>query len=480
MQPSRFTVRVPLRDRDEVFLMNTFSDAQLIVSTDVAALLDRLGAASADAAALTCEEREAAATLAEHGFLVADRDTESRALEQFFATVREDRSQLRVTVLTTLQCNFACDYCYQGDFDDHGKLAPKMPMATAERLADWIESQLDELRSDSFALTFFGGEPLLNQPVMFYLAERLWRASEARGVHMLVNLVTNGLLLTPAVVDRLTPYGLSGVKVTLDGDRETHDRMRPLRGGQGTFDRIVANIRRVADRCRVSIGGNFDVETADRYPALLDFLREQDFAGSVVKVAFKPVIKPNPEAGGRRPGAGGVIPLTAVGTDGRPLGGACMTSAGSGASVCDSCHFVDEKLAFLREETKKRGFHTPDGVHMGPCEIHRRHAYTVGPDGSLYACPGFSGEPTQSVGHIDGRPEAWRRHTAERFEKIAAWKDCTECPFVPVCAGGCTTASHVELGDMDRPNCHRASFEAGVATLAAEAAAAATPLVSVS
>ena len=47
----------------------------------------------------------------------------------------------------------------------------------------------------------------------------------------------------------MLPLGLTGVKVTLDGDRETHDRMRPLRGGQGTFDRIIENIRRVAPLC---------------------------------------------------------------------------------------------------------------------------------------------------------------------------------------------------------------------------------------
>ena len=43
MQPSMFNVRVPLEDCDEVFLMNTFTDAQLIVSRDVSDLLDRLG-----------------------------------------------------------------------------------------------------------------------------------------------------------------------------------------------------------------------------------------------------------------------------------------------------------------------------------------------------------------------------------------------------------------------------------------------------
>ncbi len=43
MQPSMFNNSVPLPD-DTVFLMNTFTDAQLVVSSDVAALLDRLGA----------------------------------------------------------------------------------------------------------------------------------------------------------------------------------------------------------------------------------------------------------------------------------------------------------------------------------------------------------------------------------------------------------------------------------------------------
>ena len=41
MQPSIFNVRVPLPERNEVFLMNTLNDAQLLVSPDVTALLDR-------------------------------------------------------------------------------------------------------------------------------------------------------------------------------------------------------------------------------------------------------------------------------------------------------------------------------------------------------------------------------------------------------------------------------------------------------
>ena len=50
-------------------------------------------------------------------------------------------------------------------------------------------------------------------------------ATQLRGVPMSISVITNGLLLTPEVVDRLIPYGLRGVKITLDGDRDTHNRM---------------------------------------------------------------------------------------------------------------------------------------------------------------------------------------------------------------------------------------------------------------
>src|ERR1700741_197824 len=42
MLPSIFNVQVPLPERNEVFLMNTFSDAQLLVTPDVTELLDRI------------------------------------------------------------------------------------------------------------------------------------------------------------------------------------------------------------------------------------------------------------------------------------------------------------------------------------------------------------------------------------------------------------------------------------------------------
>ena len=463
-----FNLQVPVAGGSEVFLMNTFSDAQLIVSSDVAGLLERIGHGERT---FNADERESIEALSENGFVVTSREDEQLALKEYFTNLREDTDQLRVTVLTTLQCNFACDYCFQGDHGDYNKFAAKMSLESAAKVVSWIEQRLDEVRPEKFVLTLFGGEPLLNQPVCYYLAEKCQALCNERGVRQVINMITNGLLLTPEVVDRLKPYGLTGVKITLDGDRDTHNRMRPLRGRQGTFDRIVENVRRVADKIAVTIGGNFDETSADSYPALLDYLREQDFADKVVKVNFKPIIKaPEPTM------PKGMIPLTVVSGNGKPLGGTCMTSAGAGSSkgttACDTCHFTDEKLHFLREETRKRGFPTVDGVHMGPCEIHRRHAYTIGPDGALYACPGFTGDPSESTGHVEGRDDAWRTAAAQRFERLSAHKEeCGDCSYVPVCGGGCSVAAHTELGDMHQPSCHKGAFESALVSLAQRTAA---------
>ena len=464
MQASMFNVRVPLGGRDDVFLMNTFTDAQLIVSRDVVDLLDRVEGYEP----ASDSERETIEQLAANGFVVTNRAKEREDLKSFFREVREGTETLKVTVLTTLQCNFACDYCIQGDHGDYNKGAAKMSMEMAGRLAGWVESRLDTLAPERLVLTFFGGEPLLNMPVLYFLAEELRKACDARGVTLSISIITNGLLLTREMVERLNPLGLTGIKITLDGDREAHNKSRPLRGGQGTFDKIVANMSAVADLTRLAVGGNFEMDTAESYPALLDFLAAQDFAPRLAKVTFKPVIREKNSAVSK-----GMIPLTVVGVEGKPLNGACMTSAGTGvARVCDSCNFVDEKMSFLREETKKRGFSTADGVHMGPCEIHKGHAHTIGPDGSLFACPGFAGEALQSTGHIDGRQDDYRTKALANFEKLASWEMCNDCAFIPVCAGGCTVASANELGDMHAPNCHKTSFEAGLISLAHEAARA--------
>ena len=421
-----FNLRVPLA-RDEVFLMNTLTDAQLVVSTDVVDLLDRVSDVTVNA--LDGNARDAFDLLWDNGFLVQDRAADRQALDRCLGEVKSDTAELHVTLLTALQCNFACDYCFQGDHGDYNERADRMSLETAGRTVAWMTRELDRVKPGKLVLTFFGGEPLLNLPVMYDVADRMWQATQDRQVPMYVNIITNGLLLTPAVVDRMLPFGLNGVKITLDGDRDTHNRMRPLRGGQGTFDRIVENIRQVAGRCRIAVGGNFDESSVDSYPALLEFLKEQDFADKLSKVFFKPIVRTEPVS------AKGIIPLTPIAAK-DSLKGTCMTSVGSGAGkACDSCNVLDDKLTFLRQETGRLGFPTHDGVHnqsVPRAQAARAHDRPTARSTRAPASPASSRcrPDTSTTAAIRGgsRPE--------RFTRLSPWKEVETAPYIPVCAGG--------------------------------------------
>jgi len=270
------------------------------------------------------------------------------------------------------------------------------------------------------------------------------------------------------VVERLKPLGLEGFKVTLDGDRESHDRMRPLRGGQGTFDKIIDNIRQVAPLCNIAIGGNFDEQSVDSYPALLDFLKEQSFADSLVKVAFKPIISTEPVAQ-----SNGLIPLTALDSSGKALGGGCMTAAGAGGgSPCDTCNFIDEKMSFLREETKKRDFPTLTACTWAPARSTRS---TPTPSAQTDRCsPALGSRPNSAsrwaTSTTTDRTKACGRRRRSDSKNSVPGIPAGDCSFIPVCAGGCSVAAHNELGNMNEKSCHKTSFESSMVSLAHSAA----------
>src|SRR3954465_3513403 len=100
MKPSMFNLRVPLEARDDIFLMNTLTDAQLVVSGDVVALLDRIGSEEFSEPAASSEEREALGLLRDNGFLVDSRAADRQALERYLAEGKAATAPLKITPLT--------------------------------------------------------------------------------------------------------------------------------------------------------------------------------------------------------------------------------------------------------------------------------------------------------------------------------------------------------------------------------------------
>src|SRR5262245_58384113 len=89
------------------------------------------------------------------------------------------------------RCNLSCPFCY--NYWKYDRAGPPARVAT-ERLVAGLNQLLDRMPCDRVAIS--GGEPLLHDDLFDILA-----VFQDRGVPM--TLATNGVLLTPALIERL-------------------------------------------------------------------------------------------------------------------------------------------------------------------------------------------------------------------------------------------------------------------------------------
>jgi len=124
----------------------------------------------------------------------------------------------------TNMCNLRCRHCYQ----QAGHVS-KDELTLEEKL-----KLVDELASVGIVgIAFSGGEPIMH-PDFFPTARR------ARERNLYVSVATNGVLLTPEIVNRLANIGVGYVEVSLDSARpEVHDSFRGL---PGAWKRTVEGI----------------------------------------------------------------------------------------------------------------------------------------------------------------------------------------------------------------------------------------------
>ena len=172
------------RSSDDMFLMNTLTDAQLVVSSDVAALLDRYRRTPPTGSTLVSTTSARAARAAAGQRLprrrprigaAGARHVTSRVTERHVRAPRHGADDAAVQLRVRLLLPGRSRRLQQVRREDVAR--------DRDRVGDWIERELDRVRPEKLTLTFFGGEPLLNLPVMYYLAERLHGAPpQARGI----------------------------------------------------------------------------------------------------------------------------------------------------------------------------------------------------------------------------------------------------------------------------------------------------------
>lgn len=180
----------------------------------------------------------------------------SRGLLRFSSQTARRDAEMRRQVVTNLRlnltdrCNMRCGYCYVDH--DAASRSPMMTEETALRALGEFFRHLAPRQPIDTCVRFFGGEPLLNWPVVEAAMEYIATRAEGERVRMILN--TNATNLRASQAERLAANGVE-VVVSLDGLKAVHDRQRRLAGGGGSFDKTAAGIECLLEAgCFVGVG----------------------------------------------------------------------------------------------------------------------------------------------------------------------------------------------------------------------------------
>jgi len=322
------------------------------------------------------------------------------------------------------KCNLGCTYCYaqQGAF---GGPAKNMPLEVANRAVDLLLSEAGE--GGKATLAFLGGEPLVNRPVLQAVTQRAAELARQRRVALGFSITTNGTLVNEADAAFFETYGFA-VTVSLDGPRETHDRLRPYKSGAGSFDRIMRNLRPLLARQRrmqVSARVTVTPDNLDLRRTLDDFI-----VAGFRSVGFSPVLSAPRGCGELR--SEDLVPM---------LDGMIECGRAFERRLISGERYPFENMVNAMREIH-RGSYRPYPCGAGAGYLG------VSANGELAACHRFVGDPEGAMGTLGALDrDRQSRWLAERHVHRQA--PCTECWARYLCGGGC----HHEAIRRGRPAC---------------------------
>ncbi|MBI4553247.1 MAG: SPASM domain-containing protein, partial [Candidatus Latescibacteria bacterium] len=397
---------------------------------------------------------------------------ERKLVVHTFERMKHNPDNLSIMVCPTYYCNFKCVYCVEETVKEQDIY---MNDEVAHATIAWIKSYTESTRPKNLSLRFYGGEPLLNVPMMEFVSKEMFEYARSKGLKFVIGITTNGALLTEAVVDKLVPYGLKYVKITLDGDKEAHDKKRPYLSGKGTFDRIIKNIKAVSDKIMINIGGNFDEENADAMLRLLAFMKETGIGDKIGTFDFKPIMDTIDRRDAERTAEQAVkqaatlesLPDGMIPIDIPVLNDSMMPGCGShskAGSHSMSEGNIPEAYVTMKRAIAAHGFRTPPGIGQVACAMTMSEtAFIVDPVGKIYNCPPLVGREQFSVGDV------WNglNHRFVEFMTLDVWRNdmCLDCTYVPMCGSGCRYEAYLKTGDIYAPDCEKAYFDKAVPEL---------------
>ena len=367
--------------------------------------------------------------------------TQSRVIVTGDAPAERPQNPPAVFPLQTLvlnltnQCNLSCAYCYEYGADKvatpQGK-AKFMDFDTARAAIDMLFAESGDRRG--VHITFFGGETLMNFPLLERVVEYANLQAAALGRSIDFSLTTNATLLTPAIIQFLSANRI-GVTVSMDGPPEMHDALRVFANGRGSYDIIAPKVRELLSAHRTRpIAARVTLTSSVTDVGRIYRHLKHDLGFH--EVGFAPVTT-SPD----RLYAIGERGMNDVFEQFRALAAEYLEYALRGE--LHGFSNVSDTLAELYQGVNKSH---PCGAALG--------LMGVGPSGDIAPCHRFVDSDTHALGNIaTGIDRAKQQAFLDRGH-IDGKYDCHSCFARPLCAGGCHHEAYVRYGDTGHPNLH--------------------------
>ncbi|HAS92947.1 MAG TPA: thioether cross-link-forming SCIFF peptide maturase [Clostridiales bacterium] len=314
----------------------------------------------------------------------------------------------------THDCNLRCEYCFASQGTYKGEKA-FLSFETGKKAFDYLVKNSGNRKN--LEVDFFGGEPLMNFDAIKKLVDYGRSLEKEYNKHFRFTVTTNGVLLDEEKMDYINK-NMDNVVLSIDGRKETNDRMRKTINKKGSYDLIVDNYKKFIskrDSKDYFARGTYTSNNLD-FSEDVKHMRELGFD----KISVEPVVAKDEEKYALK------------------------------KEHVDILKKEYEKLAeyyiesYKSKDRRFQFFHFNIELEGGPC-IYKRSIgcgagteyVAVTPSGDLYPCHQFVGNEEFIIGNVE--EGITNRALADKFKNVSVNDKpaCRDCWAKYFCSGGC-------------------------------------------
>lgn len=388
----------------EYYLYNTLSNALIEVEEDIFHSIDMANSKNTEPD-YNIIGNELWEILKTKHFITENDEDNFLIYKSAITELREQREFMHLTLAPTMECNFRCYYCFEIE-KAKGKISPDI----MDSIIKYVVSKPYLTR---LYLTWFGGEPLMAVPEMLLFHKKL--KSLYKGEYK-SNIITTGYYLDCETVSKLKELEISSVQITLDGNKDTHNKIKHLPLKEDVFSKVLGNIdylTQEAPEIEVVFRINLTKANADEFIPLYHSLTTR-YKDKNISVA--PAI--------------------------------VMNRSGLHSHKSGECPFLnrDETAELMLNLWRDGHIYSPyvkyPDNQLCECAIRDKMAISFDAEGYAYKCWEMIGKRSMAIGRIntDGTIHEIDLKLLNRQLYGAdplTDNECMKCAYLPVCEGGC-------------------------------------------